>query len=400
MGYAIMMNIPVRLAPTAPVKKAGLQTEAARLGPQVQPYNPVFTAASNTYQADTEAMNPLLGSLDSKVAFETAQGFQRKATYPANASDDSENGGNGAVKAMGTTPAQGIPASGQLLNVQGVTIDTTGLTNGQVQNIQKSLQFLAADVDGAKLLKELQGDGYTIKFDPDYNRLNNKNSNAYFNGPTKVIGVTEKFWDKSFSEQTGILGHEMLHAATPGSNSKTEEGLAEVVEGRIAARASGRQLSESEEQMLFAKKYTADAYEDLPADNRIVSSLENLGIQFRWDVAGRAQFLSTPSRFNSVYSPTEKETLNTLTTNGNFELTAGNDGNAKTISMADIKAQIQADEALIKSPDFFTTRSAEEAAKVFMRHNSLKNLEANLNNYTQSGEIDLPTLLTAIYRTS
>ncbi|MCE3236084.1 MAG: hypothetical protein K0Q50_2264 [Vampirovibrio sp.] len=371
-----MVNVIGRPAATAVVKNLDVKTNESKPAALANSPAPTPAPVPNTYKAGPDTMNISTGGVNPRVAFNAAQGLQKQTTNAANGPD---------------ATGKQLP-TGKSISVEGVNIDTTGLSTEQVDSLQKSIKQLAKDEDGSKLLKQLQGDRYTIRFDPDYNDREKKNSNAYTDEDTKTIGITELFFEHSYAEQTGILGHETLHAATPGSNSKTEEGLAEVVERRITARANGDTLSTSEEQEFFDRKFKADAYKNLPVNNGIVDSLKSLDITFDWDITKRAQFHASSSNFKQVYQRSEGDTLYTLTTDGNFELTAGNDGNAKTISMKDIQAQIQAQETLIKSPDFFTTHSAEEAAKAFALHNSLKNLEGNFDNYTENNEIDLLVL--------
>lgn len=97
--------------------------------------------------------------------------------------------------------------------------------------------------------------------------------------------------------------------------------------------------------------------------------------------------------FKPVYSVTEEQTLGAVTKN--FDLIAGNDNNKDTISKKDIQAQIETDEAFLKDSKNWVGKSGTEVGEIFLRHNSLKNLEANFDNYAKNGEIDLPTLQTA-----
>jgi len=267
-----MVNVIGRPAATAVVKNLDVKTNEAKPAALANSPAPTPAPVPNTYKAGPDTMNISTGGVNPRVAFNAAQGLQKQTT----------NAGNGPDATGKQLP------DGKSISVEGVNIDTTGLSTEQVDSLQKSIKQLAKDEDGSKLLKQLQGDGYTIKFDPDYNARTKGNSNAYQDGDTKTIGITELFFNGSYAEQTGILGHEMLHAATPGdNNSRVEEGLAEVIEQRITARTDGKALTPAEEQAIFDGKFKAGAYENLPVSNDILGSLNELGITFDWDVLAR-----------------------------------------------------------------------------------------------------------------
>lgn len=167
--------------------------------------------------------------------------------------------------------------------VEGIEIETKSLNKDQTKDLEKSLKLLESDSDGSKLLDKIRKDGYTIKYDGAFNEKEDSNANAYQLGSNKTIGITEKFFNKSFEEQTGILGHELVHAATDADGlSKTEEGYAEAIEARITARVNRDKLSESDERRSFESKYGSKGYSDLKDDNGIRDSLEDLGITFNW----------------------------------------------------------------------------------------------------------------------
>lgn len=167
--------------------------------------------------------------------------------------------------------------------VEGIEIETKGLNEDQTRDLEKSLKLLESDSDGSKLLDKIRKDGYTIKYDGEFNEKDGNSANAYQLGSNKTIGITEKFFNKSFEEQTGILGHEMVHAATDADGlSKTEEGYAEAIEARITARVNRDKLSESDESQSFESKYNLKSYSNLKDDNGIRDSLEYLGITFNW----------------------------------------------------------------------------------------------------------------------
>lgn len=88
---------------------------------------------------------------------------------------------------------------------------------------------------------------------------------------------------------------------------------------------------------------------------------------------------------------TQAEYLYTLTTDGNFETISGNDGDVKTITLEDIRAQFAKDEAAVTSGSIWDL-SAPEAAQVLKRRHALERLEQDFNQYGNNGKIDLKTL--------
>ncbi len=138
---------------------------------------------------------------------------------------------------------------------------------GDQAQLQRSLDLIAQDPEGQKLLQEAKNRGVTIEAgDP---------------GGPGVNGVTFSQGDKSHiivKDPTNIktLVHELVHAvSTEDGNSQHEEGLANVIGERVAARATG-QGQGVDVNTIYQR--TLPLYTELQRVNGIEQSLGRLGV--------------------------------------------------------------------------------------------------------------------------
>lgn len=164
---------------------------------------------------------------------------------------------NGAVQGPGiTTPLQGAstaPAS-----------NVAQLSGVNDQNLQNSLNLIATDPEGQKLLAEAQKRGVTIKVA----NTGDRNVLGAFDPRTNSITIGN-------GNNIKTIVHELVHATTSqDGNSQTEEGLANVVGKRVESRLRGIPL----EDPTTTFNNTLPNYTNLNRNNNIRQSLSNLGI--------------------------------------------------------------------------------------------------------------------------
>jgi hypothetical protein len=182
-------------------------------------------------------------------------------------------GNSGGLTPTGTAPA----SAGQLAT----SAQQTNMTQNpaQKQRLDTTLSKVAKDPDGAKLLQAALAKGYTIEVgDPTQ-------AGSQDAGPKdadSVNGVTIPDQKKIIINPNApnfdkTVVHELVHAATEvDGNSKTEEGMADVIGFRVSSRMNGIAEPGSEQQ-IFQNKIAS--YPDLNNSNDILNSLSRLGIQ-------------------------------------------------------------------------------------------------------------------------
>lgn len=159
-----------------------------------------------------------------------------------------------------------------IAGIKNTTPDAT-----QKQRLNTTLAKVAQDPDGAKLLKAAEANGYTIEVGDPTKGGSQEHDADSVNGVTlpdqKKIIISPNAPD--FNK---TVVHELLHAATPtDGNSKTEEGMADVIGYRVSSRMDGTQMPNTEQQ-IFNTKANSSSYSGLQGDNGIINSLNKLGI--------------------------------------------------------------------------------------------------------------------------
>lgn len=194
-----------------------------------------------------------------------------------NASTGSVQGGCGCSNAgnvQSSSNASTVNSSGNAGNVGAGTASQQARSMTTDPTLQRTLETIGRDPEGAKLLQAASRNGVRVQSRPD----NGSGPTDFFQRSTNTITVSNP-------NDVKTLAHELVHAATntPGNastaisgngNSRREEGNAEVIGQRIAARTSGRQMP-NERQVFndFIKNYP-----ELRQDNGIDQALRNLGI--------------------------------------------------------------------------------------------------------------------------
>ena len=138
------------------------------------------------------------------------------------------------------------------------------------------LAKVAQDSEGAILLNAAKANGYSIEVgDPSKYSTGQGDADSIYGVTVPdqkkiVISPNAPDFDKT-------VIHELVHAATQGDgDSKTEEGMADVIGYRIASRVDGTQAPGSERQIFQSKIAN---YPSLGNDNSIIQDLNALGIQ-------------------------------------------------------------------------------------------------------------------------
>jgi hypothetical protein len=146
-------------------------------------------------------------------------------------------------------------------------------SSGRLDSI---LAKVATDPEGAKLLNAAKANGYSIEVgDPSKYASGQGDADSIYGVTVPdqkkiVISPNAPDFDKT-------VIHELVHAATQGDgDSKTEEGMADVIGYRIASRVDGTQAPGSERQIFQSKIAN---YPNLANDNHIIDALNTLGIQ-------------------------------------------------------------------------------------------------------------------------
>lgn len=221
----------------------------------------------------------------------------------------SGTGGTATVAgtATTTTPTAAPTVNTTATATAAANLTLTNKTTDATQKaaLDKSLAAIASDPDGAKLLADAKAKGVTIEvgnpataggaFDIanpcncglDHTAADAAGNTAQLDGQVIVNGVTLS------NSQTGkirivvrdasnikTIAHELVHAvSTNDSNSKDEEGIADLVGSRIANRSgAGAQsggLSGTDQQIFINKQ---QFYPDLKQTNPIRATLASLGI--------------------------------------------------------------------------------------------------------------------------
>ncbi|WP_373532711.1 hypothetical protein [Vampirovibrio sp.] len=190
------------------------------------------------------------------------------------------------VKVPAKAPAKvPVPASG----VANKTVNKTD-SSQQKARLDKTLNAISMDPEGARLLEAAKAKGYTIEVgDPaaaaggalDKGSVSCNHCKAAMDAGRKINGVTlldEKKIvinpDAPDFEKTVV--HELVHAASEDDgNSKQEEGIADVVGYRVANRITGK-AQPGDAQSIYTKKMAN--YKELNGTNSIRNTLAELGI--------------------------------------------------------------------------------------------------------------------------
>lgn len=182
-------------------------------------------------------------------------------------------------------------------NDHGNSEGVTNLSSGDAgAALNDSLNKIASDPEGAKLLEAAKAKGVTIEVgDPEAaangaaDQVSQCNcpahSGAAKDGGTVVNGVT--LTDGQGNTKIVVrdpsniktLAHELVHAVSTGDgNSKEEEGIADVIGSRIANRQGGTEaggLNGSDEQIFLNKQ---QFYPGLNQSNDIRKTMASLGL--------------------------------------------------------------------------------------------------------------------------
>jgi hypothetical protein len=208
-------------------------------------------------------------------------GAQPMAAPAGNQVDNQAGGDEGGAQAAGND------------NAEGVTNLSTG-NDGAA--LDASLQKIANDPEGAKLLAAAKEKGVTIEVgDPEAaangaaDQVSQCNcpahSGAAKDGTGTVNGVT--LTDGQGNTKIVVrdpnniktIAHELVHAVSTGDgDSKEEEGIADVIGSRIANRQGGAEaggLSGSDQQIFLNKQ---QFYPGLTQNNDIRKTLSTLGL--------------------------------------------------------------------------------------------------------------------------
>lgn len=190
-------------------------------------------------------------------------------------------GNSGAYAPRSLPTATGLPLGGAV---------PQGLTASQDPRLNNTLNAIANDPEGAKLLAAAKANGYTIEIgNPaaalggsfDKSSVSCPHCRAALDAGQQVNGVTLPDQKKIIINPNApdfekTVVHELVHAATPGDgNSQTEEGVADVIGYRIANRITGKGQPGSASSIFFNKIAN---YPGLTGANAIRSTLASLGI--------------------------------------------------------------------------------------------------------------------------
>jgi len=223
-------------------------------------------------------MSMLMSMLQGGNANQGTPSFDRGNPEPFT---NSNNGGGITVPTQLSHP-QSPPTGGTKPTAAQSDSLITGIKNTtsdptQKQRLNTTLAKVAQDPDGAKLLKAAEANGYTIEVGDPTKAGSQDHDADSVNGVTLpdqkkiIINPNAPDFDKT-------VVHELVHAATPtDGNSKTEEGMADVIGYRVSSRMDGRQMPGSEQQ-IFSAKANSSSYSSLQSDNGIINDLNKLGI--------------------------------------------------------------------------------------------------------------------------
>ncbi len=146
-------------------------------------------------------------------------------------------------------------------------IDTSELGANNA-TLQATLDKIAQDPEGAKLLAEAQRQGLSIEVgDP---------------GGPNVAGVAISRGNNTRiivrdPNNVKTIVHELVHAATSqDGNSQHEEGIADAIGFRVAERVTGQNLTNKSQEQIYTDKKRL--YRDLGATNGIEGTLANIGV--------------------------------------------------------------------------------------------------------------------------
>jgi|GEM_PF-4621336 len=164
-----------------------------------------------------------------------------------------------------------------VVNYNGVKINKSGFTDDQLKQVEKTVDLMAADPDGQKLLNKFKEGGGEIKFDSSTGNI------AYSSGNDIAFG-TGSFSDTGYTLE--VFGHELTHSVTQGDgNSKNEESLGSTLGRTIRNRYENQPYTPQDQKESYnggfeSAKNNNPAYKDLPENTHVFNSLGQLGVNF------------------------------------------------------------------------------------------------------------------------
>lgn len=244
---------------------------ALGLGQNQNPLQSLF-ASDNTQPQQQGAMDAFMQLVMMILAL-LQGGGQEQPTTALGAGNEGPNLLDAIAAAAAMQQAQG--AAHNAGNQPGLVNLSAGEAGEQ---LSQSLNAIASDPDGAKLLQAAQEKGVTIEVgDPGVaagvgsdNSINGVTLTNP-NGETKIV-VRDP-------NNIKTLVHELVHAvSTQDGNSKDEEGIADVIGSRVANRLGGAAVGglNGSDQEIFQKKQ--QYYPELGQSNSIRNTLAGLGL--------------------------------------------------------------------------------------------------------------------------
>jgi len=204
--------------------------------------------------------------------------------YPMSLGDSSSTTATGqslpstAVTPL-TAPITSLPQASEadVVNYNGVKINKSGFTDVQLKQVEKTVDLMAADPDGQKLLNKFKEDGGEIKFDASTGNI------AYSSGNDITFG-TGSFSDTGYTLE--VFGHELTHSVTQGDgDSKNEESLGSTLGRTIRNRYENQPYTPQDQKESYnggfeSAKNNNPTYKDLPENTQVFDSLGQLGVNF------------------------------------------------------------------------------------------------------------------------
>jgi hypothetical protein len=194
-----------------------------------------------------------------------------------------------SLLAAGSTNAATVPLKEGEERYQGLIINTDSFEPGEVDDLKETLDAMADDPDGAKLMKSLVAQGYRIEKDRNLDAI------ATAGGGVITIGP-DALGDKGYLLE--VLGHEMVHAAVNDPDTKNQESIGSTLGRRIRYRYEGKssvyqdengmdvrfdgspEAEETSYRTGIRSARVNDAYRDLPENSDALEILREMGIEF------------------------------------------------------------------------------------------------------------------------
>lgn len=238
-----------------------------------------------TQQANDQG--PSLSTLDNQLAQAALAAFEQ-----AQAQSQAQQAQSQSFVSPTIQTAKPLASSVPANNIPGIKNLSTGTAGTE---LNRSLNAVASDSEGAKLIAAAKAKGITIEVgDPAKAAGANDKASvcscpthqaAAKDGTSTVNGVTITQPDGSIKivvrdpNNIKTIAHELVHAvSSQDGDSKEEEGIADVIGSRIANRIGGSAVGglNGTDQQIFLNKQ--QYYPGLIQNNAIRSSLASLGI--------------------------------------------------------------------------------------------------------------------------